>query len=133
MVDGMKFWMVEAAPTPVGPFPHAVETDGWVFVTGQMPTDPDNDAAPLPEGIVAQTQRVMNNLILVLEGIGLGLANVTFTRIYLTEFKRDYAPMNETYRAYFPQDRLPARTCIGVTGLARDALVEIDFVVKRPA
>jgi 2-iminobutanoate/2-iminopropanoate deaminase len=133
MVDGMKFWMVEAAPTPVGPFSHAVETDGWVFVTGQMPTDPDNDAAPLPEGIVAQTQRVMNNLILVLEGIGLGLANVTFTRIYLTEFKRDYAPMNETYRAYFPQDRLPARTCIGVTGLARDALVEIDFVVKRPA
>jgi 2-iminobutanoate/2-iminopropanoate deaminase len=133
MADEATFWMVEAAPTPVGPFSHAVETDGWVFVTGQMPTDPGDDGAPLPEGIVAQTQRVMNNLILVLEGIGLGLAQVTFARIYLTEFKRDYSPMNETYRAYFPPNRLPARTCIGVTGLARDALVEIDFIVKRPA
>ena len=133
MAEEARFWMVEDAPTPVGPFSHAVEADGWVFVTGQMPTDPGDDSAPLPEGVVAQTRRVLDNLILVLEGIGLGLAHVTFTRIYLTEFKRDYASMNETYRAYFPQNRLPARTCVGVTGLARDALVEIDFIVKRPA
>jgi 2-iminobutanoate/2-iminopropanoate deaminase len=133
MAQEATFWMVEGAPTPVGPFSHAVETDGWIFVTGQMPTDPGDDGAALPEGIVAQTLRVMDNLILVLEGIGLGLAQVTFARIYLTEFKRDYAPMNASYRAYFPPDRLPARTCIGVTGLARDALVEIDFIVKRPA
>ena len=53
------------------------------------------------------------------------------TRIYLTEFKRDYAAMNTTYRGYFPPDRLPARTCVGVTGLAYDALVEIDLVCRR--
>ncbi|EIF35472.1 putative translation initiation inhibitor, yjgF family [Burkholderia sp. Ch1-1] len=127
-----SFWMIPSAPTPVGPFSHAAEADGWVFLTGQMPTSPTDDAAPLPEGVVAQTKRVMDNLVLVLQGLGLGLQHVVATRIFLTEFKRDYAPMNEIYRAYFPADALPARTCIGVTGLARDALVEIDFVVKRP-
>jgi reactive intermediate/imine deaminase len=124
--------MVPRAPTPVGPFSHAAETDGWVFLTGQMPTSPTDDSAPLPEGIVAQTQRVMDNLVLVLQGLGMGLQHVVAARIFLTEFKRDYAAMNDIYRAYFSSDALPARTCIGVTGLARDALVEIDFVAKRP-
>ncbi|MFP3585391.1 RidA family protein [Paraburkholderia sp. SIMBA_055] len=126
------FWMVPGAPTPVGPFSHAVETDGWVFLTGQMPTSPTDDTAPLPEGVVAQTKRVMDNLMLVLQGLDLGLQHVVAVRIFLTEFKRDYAAMNETYRAYFPADALPARTCIGVTALARDALVEIDFIARRP-
>ncbi|ACD21232.1 Endoribonuclease L-PSP [Paraburkholderia phytofirmans PsJN] len=124
--------MIPTAPTPVGPFSHAAEADGWVFLTGQMPTSPTDDTAPLPEGVVAQTKRVMDNLVLVLQGLGLGLQNVVATRIFLTEFKRDYTPMNEIYRAYFPADALPARTCIGVTALAREALVEIDFIAKRP-
>ena len=124
--------MIPSAPTPVGPFSHATETDGWVFLTGQMPTSPIDDSASLPDGVVAQTQRVMDNLILVLQGVGLTLQHVVAVRIFLTEFKRDYAVMNETYRAYFPADKLPARTCIGVTALARDALVEIDFIAKRP-
>jgi len=125
------FLMIDAAPTPVAPFSHAVETDGWLFVTGQMPTMPDDDTAPLPQGISAQTQRVMDNLILVLEGSGYTLADVVQTRIYLIAFDRDYAAMNETYRRYFPENRLPARTCIGVNGLARQALVEIDLVARR--
>lgn len=132
MSSSPTFWMVPQAPTPVGPFSHAAETDGWVFLTGQMPTSPTDDNAPLPEGIVAQTQRVMDNLVLVLQGLGMGLQHVVAARIFLTEFKRDYAAMNDIYRAYFSSDALPARTCIGVTGLARDALVEIDFVAKRP-
>ncbi|MGF6774975.1 2-iminobutanoate/2-iminopropanoate deaminase [Paraburkholderia sp. GAS334] len=132
MSHNIKFWMVPAAPTPVGPFCHATESDGWVFVTGQMPTSPDDDHAPLPEGVVEQTRRVMDNLMLVLQGMGLGLEHVVSARIFLTEFKRDFALMNETYRAYFPNDALPARTCIGVTALACDALVEIDFIARRP-
>ena len=121
-----------AAPTHVAPFSHAVECDGWIQLTGQMPTDPDDDSRPLPEGIEAQTRRVMDNLIIVLKGLGLGLEHVLSCRVYITEFRRDYAAMNEAYKAYFPPGRLPARTCIGVTGLARDALVEIDMVAKRP-
>ncbi|WP_345816565.1 RidA family protein [Paraburkholderia sp. PREW-6R] len=126
------FWMIPTAPTPVGPFSHATEAEGWVFLTGQMPTSPSDDTAPLPEGVVAQTRRVMDNLVLVLQGLGLDLQHVVSARIFLTEFKRDYAPMNDIYRAYFPADALPARTCIGVTALARDALVEIDFIARRP-
>jgi 2-iminobutanoate/2-iminopropanoate deaminase len=124
--------MIDQAPDPVAPFSHAVETDGWVFVTGQMPTDPNASDAPLPEGIAAQTSRVMENLKLVLGGLELGLENVTFVRVYITEFKRDYEAMNETYRSFFPAGKLPGRTCIGVTGLAVDALVEIDLIARRP-
>jgi 2-iminobutanoate/2-iminopropanoate deaminase len=133
MSETTQFWMVEGAPTPVGPFVHATEAGGWVFVTGQMPTSPSDDTAPLPEGVAAQTKRVMDNLALVLKGIGLGFDHVMSARIFLTEFKRDYATMNAIYAAHFPPGRLPARTCVGVTALARDALVEIDFVVRRPA
>jgi 2-iminobutanoate/2-iminopropanoate deaminase len=128
----LLFHMISGGPRPVAPFSHAVETDGFVFVTGQMP---DTPAAPgvLPEGIEAQTRAVMENLRVVLAGVGLGLEHVVMSRIYLTRFKDDYAAMNETYRSYFPQDRLPARTCVGVTGLAYDALIEIDLVCRRPA
>jgi reactive intermediate/imine deaminase len=126
------FMMIAGAPTPVGPFSHAVEVDGWVFLTGQMPTDPADDAAPIPAGIEAQTRRVMDNLVLVLAGAGLRLDDVVSVRAYLTHFERDYDAMNRVYRAYFVDGRLPARTCIGVTGLARGALVEIDLIARRP-
>lgn len=121
-----------AAPTHVAPFSHAVECGGWIQLTGQMPTDPDDDASPLPDGVDAQTRRVMDNLIIVLEGLGLGLEHVLSCRVYITEFRRDYEAMNDAYKSYFPPGRLPARTCIGVTGLARDALIEIDMVARRP-
>jgi len=125
------FHNFETAPTHVGPFSHAVELNGWIQITGQMPTDPNDDLAPLPDGIEGQTRRVMDNLIIVLDGLGLTLAEVLSCRVYLTEFKRDFELMNDVYRSYFPSDRLPARTCIGVTGLARDALVEVDMVAYR--
>lgn len=126
------FHQLAAAPRPVAPFSHAVEADGWVFVTGQMPTHPEDDAAPLPEGIEAQTRRVLDNLRIVLGELGLGLEHAVMIRAYLTHFEQDYAAMNRTYAAYFPPERLPARTCVGVTALARDARVEIDLVARRP-
>jgi 2-iminobutanoate/2-iminopropanoate deaminase len=127
----MKFHMIAGGPKPVAPFSHAVETDGFVLITGQMPDTPEAPGI-LPEGIVAQTHAVMANLNKVLAGVGLGFEHVAMARIYLTEFKRDYAAMNETYRSYFAPDRLPARTCVGVTGLAYDALIEIDLIARRP-
>jgi reactive intermediate/imine deaminase len=123
--------MIPGGPKPVAPFSHAVETDGLVFVTGQMPDTPQAPGV-LPDGIAAQTRAVMDNLCLVLAGLGLGLEHIVMTRIYLTEFKRDYSEMNAVYRSFFPADRLPARTCVGVTGLAYDALIEIDLVCRRP-
>ena len=120
-----------SGPRPVAPFSHAVEADGWVFVTGQMPTDPAAPDAPLPDGIAAQTRRVIDNLKVVLGGIGLGLEHITMARIYLTQFERDYAELNALWPSFFAADKLPARTTIGVTALALGALVEIDLVVKR--
>jgi reactive intermediate/imine deaminase len=123
--------MIEGGPKPVAPFSHAVETDGLVFVTGQMP---DTPGAPgvLPEGIGPQTHAVMANLRTVLAGLALDFADVVMARIYLAQFKQDYAAMNEAYRGYFADGRLPARTCVGVTGLAYNALIEIDLVARRP-
>lgn len=123
--------MVEQAPQPVAPFSHAVETGDWVFLTGQIPQDPTNDETPLPEGIEAQTWRTMANLELVLSGLQLTWGNVVSVRVFLTHFERDYQAMNALYQTYFPSDQRPARTCIGVTGLARQALIEIDLIARR--
>jgi 2-iminobutanoate/2-iminopropanoate deaminase len=127
----IEFLMVPGAPKPVAPFSHATSAEGWLFVTGQMPTDPDDDDAPLPEGIEAQTRRVIENLRHVLAGAESGLDRVVFARVYLTHFERDYAAMNRVYQSYFAAGRLPARTCIGVTGLARGAVVEIDLLARK--
>jgi len=123
--------MIAGAPEPVAPFSHATEVDGWVFVTGQMPTYPGAPEAAIPEGIEAQTRQVIENLCRVLEGLGLGLPDVVRAGAYLTHFEEDYAIFNGVYKSYFEPGRLPARTCIGVTALARGARVEIDFVARR--
>ena len=125
------FHNFSSAPTHVAPFSHAVEFDGCVQLTGQMPTDPIDDTKPLPDGIQAQTRRVMDNLAIILNEMQLGSENVLSTRVFLTNFKRDYEPMNNIYKSYFANNRLPARTCVGVTDLALGALVEIDMVARR--
>ena len=125
------FHFMPDAPKPVAPYSHAVEADGFVFVTGQLATDADDDARPMPAGIETQTRKVMDNLGRVLNGVGLGFANVVCARIFLTDFERDYAAMNAIYATYFAPDRLPARTTIGVTRLARGGIVEIDLIARR--
>src|SRR5688572_6285361 len=127
------FHMIAGAPDPVAPFSHAVESDGWVFVTGQMPFSGTSNTSDYPEGIEAQTRQVMANLERVLQGCGLGFENVLAARIFLTRFEEDYERMNAVYASYFPAGRRPARTCVGVTALARGARVEIDLVARRAA
>ena len=127
------FHMIGGAPDPVAPFSHAVETDGWVFVTGQMPFSGTSNTSSYAEGIEAQTRQVMENLKRVLAGCRLGLEDLVSARVFLTRFELDYERMNKVYASYFPADKRPARTCVGVTALARGALVEIDFVARRPS
>jgi 2-iminobutanoate/2-iminopropanoate deaminase len=129
---GPLFHMIAGAPDPVAPFSHAVEQDGWVFVTGQMLFTGLANDSPYPEGIAAQTHQVFSNLTRVLDGIGLGLQHVLQARVFLSHFDDDYTAMNAVYETYFAPGRRPARTCVGVTGLARGARVEIDFVARRP-
>jgi len=125
------FYRIEDAPDPVAPFSHAVEADGWVFVTGQMPFTGKSSTSRYPKGIEAQTHQVMENLKRVLAGCKLTLKNVVAARVFLTRFERDYEAMNRVYAGYFASDKRPARTCVGVTALARGALVEIDLIARR--
>jgi 2-iminobutanoate/2-iminopropanoate deaminase len=126
------YHLLPDAPKPVAPYSHAVEAGPFLFVTGQLATDPDDDALPIPPGIEAQTHKVMDNLARVLKGCGLSFANVVQVRIFLTDFNGDYAKMNEIYATYFGADRRPARTTVGVTALARGGIVEIDMIAMRP-
>ena len=119
----------EDGPKRVGPFSHAVKAGGFLFVTGQMPTL-TNDPTKLIEGdITSQTHQVMKNLKHVLTAANTSLEDVVFVRIYLINFQ-DFGKMNAVYESYFTSDKLPARTCIGVTGLAVGSSVEIDLVAK---
>ena len=102
-----------------------------MFVTGQLPFTGTANDSPYPESIEEQTHQVMKNLRTVLEGCHLSLENTVAVRVYLRNFDEDYAPMNAIYAGYFSPGRLPARTCIGVTGLARGARVEIDLIARR--
>ena len=130
-MSSVLFHMIVGAPEPVAPFSHAAEVEGWVSVTGQMPTYPGNPEAAIPVGIEAQTRLVIDNLCRVLAGLGLTLRDVVRAGAYLTHFEEDYEVFNRLYVNYFEAGRLPARTCIGVTALARGARVEIDFIARR--
>ncbi|MGD1877935.1 MAG: RidA family protein [Kiloniellaceae bacterium] len=123
----------DAAPAPPGAkYSHAVQAGPFLYVTGQLPIDPDDLQQPLPEGIAAQTHLVFKNLTRIVAHGGYGLADTAFVRVYLTAFQRDYPGFNTVYQGYFPDDaKLPGRTTVGVTGLARDALVEIDLVLWK--
>ena len=117
-------------PKRVGPFSHAVRAGDFLFVTGQMPTLPENPDILISGDIKEQTHQVMKNLKNVLKESKSSLEKVTFVRIYLVNFQ-DFDQMNEVYKSYFDIDKLPARTCIGVTGLAKGASVEIDLIAKN--
>lgn len=124
--------MFAGAPAPVAPFSHACEADGWIFITGQLPIDPGHESSPIPDGIEAQTRKTFDNLLVVLKGLNLSLSDVVSVRAFLTHFYDDYERFNALYAAYFADNKFPARTCIGVTGLARHARVEIDMIARRP-
>jgi len=130
-MSALIFHMIGGAPDPVAPFSHAVEADGWVFVTGQMPFIDVAMTSAYAETIEEQTRQVMKNLTTVLRGCRLDLSDVVCARVFLRHFDEDYERMNAVYASYFRAGHLPARTCVGVTGLARGARVEIDMIARR--
>ena len=126
----LEFLMVPDAPKPppTAPYSHAVRAGEFLFVTGQIPSDASGSRLVAP-GIEEQTHQVMRNLQTVLRGCGTALDRAVFARVYLVNFA-DYPAMNRVYASYFAAGKLPGRTCIGVTGLALGALVEIDLIVR---
>jgi 2-iminobutanoate/2-iminopropanoate deaminase len=126
-IRAFTFTPLDGVPPAVAPFAHATAAGQTLYVTGQMPTD--ITGALVGEGIADQTDQVLRNLLRVTELCGGTLADVVSVRAYLTDWS-DYAAFNVRYADWFPT-RLPSRTCVGTTGLAVDAKVEIDWVCWR--
>lgn len=113
------------APKAVGPYSQAVVVGSLVFVSGQIAIDP-NTGAMVEGDVVAQAQRVMENLKAVLAEAKLTLDQVVKTTIYLTDLSA-FATVNETYGAYFTEP-FPARATVEVSSLPKGALIEIDCI-----
>jgi 2-iminobutanoate/2-iminopropanoate deaminase len=128
-IHSFTFTAHDGVPPAVAPFTHAAAAGPTLYVTGQMPTDATGSL--VGRDIATQTDQVLRNLVRVTELCGGTLSDVVAVRAYLIDWK-DYDAFNAAYAPWFP-DRLPSRTCVGVTGLAVGARVEIDWVCWRSA
>ena len=115
----------EAAPQAIGPYSQAVVAGGFVFASGQIPTDPATGQF-VEGGVSEQTRQVLRNLSKVLEAAGTGLERVVKTTVFLADMN-DFAEMNEVYGSFFSETP-PARSTVQAARLPRDARVEIDVV-----
>ena len=114
------------SPAAVGPYNHAVRVDDLMFCAGQIPIDPKT--GNLVSGdIKIQTERVLQNVKVILDDQKLTFANVVKSTVFLTNLG-DFAGMNEVYGKYFQNETAPARTTIQVARIPKDSLVEIEVV-----
>ena len=117
--------LTKNAPAPVGPYSQAVKVDGWVFVSGQIPIDPQTEQ--MIEGEVAeQTRRVLQNIREVLAAAGVSVNDVVKTTVYMTDLGQ-FAEMNKVYAELFG-DAAPARATVEVAKLPKNSLVEIECI-----
>jgi len=115
------------APAAIGPYSQAVELNGTLFISGQLPVDPSTGA--IPDGIEAQTRQALTNIGAILEEAGLGFNDVVKTCVLLKDIA-DFGAMNAVYAEFFPADK-PARVCYQVAALPKGALVEIDAIAGK--
>ena len=113
------------APSAIGPYSQAVKTNGLIFASGQIPTDPQTGQF-VPGGIGEQTEQVLKNLAAVLEAACSGLNRVLKTTVFLADMG-EFAAMNEVYAKFFKEEP-PARATVEAARLPRDARVEIDAI-----
>ncbi len=116
-----------SAPQAIGPYSQAIKTGSLVFLSGQIPLDPENMEL-VSGGISAQTHQVFSNLIAVAEAAGGSLANAVKLTIYVTDLG-DFATVNEIMAEYFTEP-YPARATIQVSALPKGSMVEIDAVLS---
>lgn len=124
----MKPIVTSAAPAAIGPYSQAIEVNGFVYASGQLPIDPATGAFP-EGGVQEQTRQSLLNVKAILEEAGLTLANVVKTTVYLADMG-DFAAMNEIYSQFFSQP-FPARSAVAVKALPKGALVEVEVVAAR--
>ena len=123
----MKALNTEKAPAAIGPYSQATAANGLVFVSGQLPADPETGA--FPADIQGQTKQSLTNVKSILEARGLTMANILKTTVYLQHMS-DFAAMNEVYASFF-EGNYPARAAFEVAALPKGALVEIEAVAAE--
>lgn len=117
------------APAAIGPYSHAIEASGFLFISGQLGIDPA-DGTLVPGGVRPEAGRALENLKTVLTAAGLGLEDVVKTTVFLADMA-DFAAVNEVYAGYFPAEP-PARSAVQVSALPKGGRVEIEAVAVRP-
>lgn len=115
------------APKAIGPYSQAIDLNGTLFLSGQLPLNPATGT--IPDGIEAQTRQSLNNLGAVLKEAGLSHDDIVKTTVLLSDIK-DFGAMNAVYAEFFPNNK-PARVCYQVAALPMGALVEIDAVAGK--
>ena len=123
----MKQVSTKSAPAAIGPYSQAVKTDGLVFVSGQLPIDPQTGAFP-EGGIAAQTAQSLKNLGSILAEAGSDYSKVIKTTVFLADMA-DFAAMNEVYSSFFNAP-FPARSAIAIKELPKGALVEVECIAE---
>jgi 2-iminobutanoate/2-iminopropanoate deaminase len=118
----------DRAPKAIGPYSQAIEVDGWVFCSGQIPVDPDTGESSTGD-VREQTDLVLRNLAAVLEAAGCSLRQVVKTTVFLADIA-DFAAMNEVYARHFGEHR-PARATVQAGALPKRCAVEIECVAHR--
>ena len=115
------------APAAIGPYSQAVELNGTLFISGQIPVNPAT--GEMPQGIEAQTRQVLKNIGAILDADGLTYNDVVKTTVMIADMA-DFAAMNAVYAEFFTQDK-PARVCFQAAALPKNALVEIDAIAGK--
>ena len=124
----MKALSTEKAPAAIGPYSQAIEANGFVYASGQLPINPESGAFP-DGGIKEQTRQSLLNAQAILQSAGLDLKNVVKTTVLLSDIA-DFGAMNEVYAEFFAQP-YPARSAFAVKALPKGALVEIECIAAR--
>ena len=128
LLNRMKTISTTAAPAAIGPYSQAVEANGFVFASGQLPIDPSTGQFP-EGGVKEQTRQSLLNAQAILREAGLELENVVKTTVFLASMD-DFAAMNEVYSSFFSEP-FPARSAVAVKTLPKGALVEIECIAAR--
>lgn len=123
-----KIVNTDKAPAAIGPYAQAVEIDGLVITSGQLPIDPATGA--FPEGIAEQTRQSLTNVKAILAEAGLGMDKVVKTTVFLSDMN-NFGAMNEVYATFFGEGGYPARSAVEVARLPKDALVEIEVIAVK--
>ena len=117
----------DKAPAAIGPYSQGVEVGSMLFTSGQVPIDAET--GQIPQGIEKQTEKSLLNIKGIIEAAGAGMNDIRKTTVFITDMN-NFTAMNEVYKSFFEEGTYPARSCVEVSRLPKDALVEIEAVIN---